>query len=139
MTLKSVRQLLAALLLVCFGILIPTAASPVRICFLEAKLLEPGFAAYGETVDHKLKCCPDCGAPENGDSCCMDVKKLPDAPDPSAPVLVLSPIFFFERELDFSLPPCPVADLKETFSPAAPIRGPDSPGARRAVLAIWNI
>ena len=133
------RQFLAAVLLVCFGMLIPTAASPMRVCFLENTVKEPGFVTYGETPSHKLKCCPDCGTSEKGDSCCLEVKKLPDAPDPSSTTLVFTPIFFLEQESVFTLPPCLVVEFKETFAPSTPIRGPDSPGSRRAVLGIWNI
>lgn len=98
----------------------------------------PGFAAFGETATHKDKCCPDCGDTEEGDSCCHDLKKLPDAPQPSGP-LVLPPLFFCELSARIVLPPCPVADVDVAFVPAAPIRGPDSPGLRRALLGIWNI
>lgn len=136
MTFLTVRQFLAALLLVCFGVLLPTAASPLRVCFLDGELLEPGFTTYGETASHKLKCCPDCG--KEGDSCCMDVKKLPDAPEAVAPV-VLPPVVFSETDFEITVPPCPVVILEEAFIRAAPIRGPDSPGKRRALLGIWNI
>lgn len=135
----AVRQLVAAFLLVCFGILIPTAAAPMRICFADGAILEPGFATYGETASHKVKCCPDCGSGKEGDSCCMDVKKLPDAPQPFSPLALLPPILFCEREFVFTLPPCPVVDVEELFSPSAPIRGPDPPRERRALLGIWNI
>lgn len=138
MTFTAVRQFLAALLLVCFGALLPTAASPMRVCFLDHEVLEPGFTTYGETGGHKLKCCPDCGSPENGDSCCMDVKKLPDAPEPTSPV-VLPPLVFTETDFVITVPPCPVVIVEEAFSRAAPIRGPDLPGTRRALLGIWNI
>ncbi|MBX3742089.1 MAG: hypothetical protein KF712_13915 [Akkermansiaceae bacterium] len=138
MTLLKVRQFLATLLLICFGALLPTAASPMRVCFLDHEVLEPGFATYGETSTHKLKCCPDCGSPQNGDSCCMDVKKLPDAPEAVAPV-GLPPVVFSETEFEVTVPPCPVVILEEAFIRSAPIRGPDSPGTRRALLGIWNI
>lgn len=134
-----VRQFLAALLLVCFGILVPTAASPMRVCFLEEKLLEPGFTSFGETASHKLKCCPDCGSPENGDGCCMDVRKLPDAPDPSGTVVVLPALLLCELPVAVVLPSCPLTEAAECYVPSRPIRGPDEPGARRALLAIWNI
>lgn len=133
------RRLLATLLLVCFGMLIPTAASPMRVCLLEGKVHEPGFTSYGETASHKIKCCPDCGSTEEGDSCCQDVKKLPDVPAPSPPMILLPPVFFCEREFEFTVPPCPVADVANPFAPSKPIRGPDSPGARRAQLGIWTI
>jgi len=110
----------------------------MRICLLDGEILGPGFATYGETASHKLKCCPDCESQENGDSCCLDVKKLPDAQEPAAPV-ILPPIVFTENSFEISVPPCPVVMVEQAFLPAAPIRGPDSSGTRRALLGIWNI
>lgn len=124
--------------MLCLGILIPTAATPIRVCFLDGKIHEPGFATYGETASHKAKCCPDCGSQENGNSCCVDVKKLPDAPEPTAPV-VLPPLVFSETDFEVTVPPCPVVMVEKAFIRAAPIRGPNPPGMRRALLGIWNI
>ena len=136
--LPSVRRLLAMLLLVCFGISVPMAALPMRVCQLEGKLLSPGFVTFGETATHKDKCCPDCGETESGDSCCHDVKKLPASPEPSGP-LVLPPLFFCEANPRVVLPPCPVAEVDASFALSRPIRGPIPPGLRRALLGIWNI
>ncbi len=132
------KRLLAMLLLVCFGMTIPSSASPWRLCSLEGKALAPGFKNYGETPSQKSKCCPDCGTTDDGDSCCVDIEKLPDVPIPSA-FLILPPHFFCESDFDLAMPLCAVTEIEVPFVPSAPIRGPDSPGEHRAMLGIWNI
>ena len=131
------RRFIAAVLVLCFGFLIPTAASPMRVCIDDGDLLQPGFKTYGETATHKVKCCPDCGSKETGDSCCIDIKGLPDATDFSIPI-GLPPVYFIESDLEIVVPTCPLM-MVQAYDRAAPIRGPDSPGARRALLEIWNI
>lgn len=135
---RTVQRVMAALLLLCFGIIIPAAAAPMRICFLEKEVHTAGFATYGETSTGKEKCCPDCGSTEKGDSCCIEVKKLPDSINPAPPFL-LFPISFCLAPMDVCIPPCPVTDLKEPFAPSVPIRGPDLPREWRALLGVWNI
>ena len=120
------------------GISLPLAVSQMRLCLLDGKLLLPGFTTVGETATHKAKCCPDCGTDGKGDSCCHDLKKLPVSQKPSGP-LVLPLLFHCELNLAFVLPPCPVAQANDPYAPSVPIRGPDPPGLRRALLAIWNI
>lgn len=132
------RRFLASLLLICFGVMTPLAVSPLRYCLLEGKLLMPGFKTYGETATHKDKCCPDCGTHGKGDSCCHELKKLPDAAQPSGP-LVLTPLFCCELNARLVMPPCPVATAPELPAPDVLIRVPDPPGLRRALLGIWNI
>lgn len=129
---------MAIFLLACVGIMIPTAAGSMRVCLLAEKLLVPGFGTCGESASGEDDCCPDCGPPEEGESCCHDVKKLPDVPVPAGP-LVLPPLLFCELARPLVLPPCPVVEIEVTFAISTPIRGPDSPGARRALLGIWNI
>ena len=136
MTHLSVRQIVAILLLACFGILVPLSASPIRVCLLEVD------AAAGSLVvglDAGKKCCPECiREPEIPDPCCVDVEDLPD----STP-----------RQNSFELPPVVLTDLTElpglsplrqeipskVFSHSEPIRGPTSPAAHRAVLGIWTL
>lgn len=129
------RRAIATILLVCFGLLLPTAAAPIRICFIEDKVLEPGFKTFGETPGHKDKCCRDCG--KSGESCCTELSKLPDALEASFPAHHI-PLLVWEPLPRVIIPQCP-EKLVEVFVPTAPIRGPDSPGQRRALLEIWNI
>jgi len=125
------RKVVAMLLLICVGIMIPASASPARICFLEFGL---------KSCQAESKCCPDCNR-DSGlpDPCCMDLEELPDAPAPQLPV---------------ELPAAAGADVPASFCAARrvltehywersfvskPIRGPTSPAAYRAVLGIWRL
>lgn len=132
------RRVLAAFLTVCLGILIPVVASPMRVCFLDDSVLLPGFATYGETSAHKDKCCPDCGDTDEGDTCCLDLKRLPDAEIHTGPV-VLPSLVCCELDARVAVPRCPVTWMESAHLPATPIRGPDSPGSRRALLSVWTI
>lgn len=122
------------LLLICFGILVPLSATPVRVCLLNAD-------AAGVLVGHdpEKECCPECSrGSETPKPCCVDVEEFPDSPSPQS---------------SFELPPVVLTDLTElpgspalreeiqpeVFSPSEPIRGPTSPAAHRAVLGIWTL
>ena len=131
-------RLLSFLVLLCYGISIAVVAPPMRVCLIGNMVLLPGFTTYGETPMHKAKCCPDCGDPDEGESCCLDLPQLPDAGYPAGP-LVLPSLVCCEVDVRISMPPCPVMWMESAHVPATPIRGPDSPGSRRALLAIWNI
>ena len=136
--LTKMRRFVAAFLTMCLGILIPVVASPMRVCFLDDSVLLPGFTTYGESPTHKDKCCPKCGDTEEGDSCCLDLKKLPDAEHPSGP-LVLPSLVCLKLDDRTIVPSCPVTWIESAHVPATPIRGPDSPGSWRALLSVWNI
>jgi hypothetical protein len=128
------RRAIAALLLVCLGVMVPLAATPVRLCLLEQRLLVPGAAECGLK---KSACCPDCGD-HHESPCCVDLEDLPDAPAPTfpeglpaiaaidlpAPVFVLPPVVLVEDSI---------------YETAVPIRGPDSPAAWRARLEVWRL
>jgi hypothetical protein len=138
-----VRQTIALLLMTCFGIMIPTAASAMRVCRLESTAYVGGFKSYGVSTDskgdEKAKCCPDCGEEsQEDDPCCVDLKKLPDAPAPAAPIGL--PPFLPVEIRDYAVS----IERLESFSPevysaAEPIRGPTQRFVRRALLGIWNI
>ena len=140
---QMTRQFIAMLLVVCFGMLIPTMASPVRVCFLESDVYLGGFESFGVTPGDdgspKAKCCPDCGDVEDGkDPCCVEIPKLPDAPEP--PVgFDLQPVLPVELK-DYALGvECSVDGAVDVFSAGEPIRGPTPRAVRRALLGIWNI
>lgn len=134
----TMRRLFAVLLTVCLGILIPVVALPVRVCLLDDSVLLPGFSTYGESPSHKDKCCLDCGNTDSGESCCFELKKLPDAEFPTGR-LVLPILVCCEYDIGISVPPYSVIAREMPFLPSAPIRSPNSPGERRALLEIWNI
>jgi len=128
-----VRNLLATFLLVCLGVLIPVAASPMRVCLLEGGILTSGFAS------HQPECCTDCEPDKDlPDPCCVELEKLPELLAPQPPLEVAAAVLAeippwdcltpLEREL-----PCEASPRSE------PIRGPTSPAAHRAVLGIWRL
>lgn len=140
---QMTRQFIAMLLMVCFGMLIPTMASPARVCFLESQVYFGDFESFGITTGEdgplKEKCCPDCGDEENGkDPCCVEIHKLPDAPEPTGPFGV-QPVLPVELN-DYSVhADRPLDCVTKVFSSAEPIRGPASRSIRRALLGVWTI
>jgi hypothetical protein len=118
-------------------LLVPASASSLRVCFIEKVTLLPGWTTTQATDSENPKCCSACDGKEDG-HCCMDVKKLPDAPEPPAH-LFLSPVFFWIRTPEVCLPPRPVMEAERPFRPSAPIRGPDLPREWRALLGVWTI
>lgn len=130
------------LLLVCLGMMIPTAAMPMRVCSLESSVHLGGFESYGvvhlKDGTEKVKCCPHCGEKEDENNpCCVDVQKLPDSPEfipfglpPFLPVEIAEFQITVKR-VEFLLP--------EVYEAAQPIRGPTDPGRRRAMLGVWTI
>jgi len=125
------RRVLAALLLFCVGILIPASASPVRICFLELEM---------NSNQANSRCCTDCSqGTEQPDPCCHDLEKLPDS---QAPVLRVELPAAMITDVPAGLCPAPVMIARNSrgcFPESAPIRGPTSPAAYRAVLGIWRL
>jgi hypothetical protein len=133
------RKILAAFLLVCLGVLIPLAASPVRFCLLDGTITFAAFAPGTANACADGGCCPDCNREDDSQTpCCVDLEELPDSSIPHPPV-ELPPAVFAE------LPPQagPAASIAEpvrlVFTRSESIRGPASPAAYRAVLGIWRL
>jgi hypothetical protein len=127
------KRVIAAVLLACLGMMVPLAGSPLRLCLLENRLLLGGSECGAE----KDPCCPDCGD-HHEDPCCVELEELPDAPVPPAPDdLPVLPA------MDLPGPafaaPRPVAAACSVHRAATPIRGPDTPAARRALLGVWRL
>lgn len=135
--LSVIRRITATFLLLCMALLVPVSAASVRVCFIENSVLLPGWDATEDADSEKPKCCQDCDGEKDG-SCCLDVKKFPDAPERSSQVFRV-PVWFCLPAAEAGLPPRPAIGVETPFVPSAPIRGPDSPGERRALLEIWNI
>ena len=124
------RRLLAALLLFCVGMLIPASATPVRVCFLEFEL---------SSLKQDSACCDDCSqGTDRPDTCCYDLEKLPDSLAPGIAVEVPAAVV-----TDVLVAWCPALVMtsaaSDRFPVSAPIRGPTSPTAPRAVLGIWRL
>jgi len=132
------RRTIAAFLLVCLGMIIPLAGGPVRFCLLDHRVLVPGTECSGENPK-KDSCCEhqkDKDHPKG--PCCLKVDELPDATTPSAPD-VLPPLLVMDLpEPIFTVPPY-VELCDPVFAADRPIRGPDTPAARRAVLGVWRL
>lgn len=130
--LMSVRKVIAVFLLACFGILLPSAASPLRVCLLEQRLLIA-------EVSSDANCCSDCNRETDKRSpCCMDLEALPDASAPQ-PSIELPPVIITDIPVA-AIPPLMPMDLGRWIdSPPRTIRGPTSPSAYRAVLSIWRL
>jgi len=131
----QMRRAIAALLLACLGILVPLAATPVRLCLLEHRVLVPGASECGLK---KSKCCPDCGDHHDEKPCCVDLEDLPDAPPPSFPEGLPAIVAIDLPPTVFDLPPVVLVE-DSIFEAAVPIRGPDTPSVRRALLEVWRL
>ena len=123
--LSQMRRVIAVFLLACLGVLVPLAASPLRICLLETKAAE-------------TSCCSKCHQESKHDpACCLDIEQ-PAAPLPGFPEGVPVAIAIDLPPPVFDLPPVELlpAVAKDYF---APIRGPDTPCRHRAILGVWRL
>lgn len=68
----------------------------------------------------------------------MDLEDLPDAPAPSSPEGLPDIAAIDLPPPAFDLPPAVLVEAS-AFEAAAPIRGPDSPAAWRALLEVWRL
>jgi hypothetical protein len=126
------RKVIATFLLACLGMMLPTAALPLRVCFLEPQI----FMADGGPDS---KCCPDCTREsDESDPCCVDLEALPDAPAPQPSIELPPAIITFICE-NAILAPLRIERDRKVFARPERIRGPTSPAAHRAVLGIWRL
>jgi hypothetical protein len=68
----------------------------------------------------------------------MDLESLPDASTPEAAV-VLPPVPICLLPEGPAAAPLPDHPVRECMLRSVPIRGPDSPAARRAVIGVWRL
>lgn len=127
------KRFLAAMLTICIGILIPVSASQVRFCVVEHRMLgqeEPGCRS------EKSSCCSE--KDHTPDDCCLEVDELPDVPAISLrmeiPAIAVSDL----PPPIYQVPPVMPVE-KAGIHAAAPIRGPDPPELRRALLEVWRL
>jgi hypothetical protein len=130
MRMRKLRTSIAILLLACFGIMLPAAATPVRVCFVGAHL---AIAAEDSG------CCHDCDRPAKGPQpCCMDLESLPDASAPETAVVLPSvPICLLPEGP--AAAPVPNHPVRKWLLRPVPIREPDSPTAWCAVIGVWRL
>jgi hypothetical protein len=130
MRMRKFRTPIAIWLLACFGMMLPAAATPLRVCFIGAHLA---------SAAEDSSCCHDCDQPAEGPQpCCMDLEALPDASTPETTV-VLPPIPICLLPVGPALAPIPNHPVRECLLRSVPIRGPDAPSARRAVIGVWRL
>ncbi|WP_035607357.1 hypothetical protein [Haloferula sp. BvORR071] len=103
--------------------LIPLAASPVRICLVETKAA--------------ASCCAKCKQ-KHTPECCLDVERLPKAQPPATPVGLPPAAAIDLPPVVFELPPVNLVPLA-AFDWFEPIRGPDTPCCLRARLGVWRL
>lgn len=128
----SVRRVIAAILLACFGMLIPTVASPLRVCMLEMRVLS-------NEVHPDASCCSDCTREtDDRDPCCLDLEALPDSSVPQ-PSISLPPAIVIDLPAGVLAPPPWIELGHGVLALTEPIRGPAPPAARRAVLGVWRL
>lgn len=132
----AVRQLLAALVLFCFGITIPLAAMTWRVCLLDGDGMGREISMSQDETFWQSEDCSDCC--EEDQSCCAELKKLPDSTARSGDFQLPDLIAVDHWALAFQIPP-PRVNGHAIYQPARPIRGPDTPSSRRASLAVWII
>jgi hypothetical protein len=125
----SVRKGIAVLLLACFGMLIPAAALPLRVCMLEKRVLST-------EVHSDANCCSDCTREtDDREPCCLDLDAIPDSPVPQPS---LSSIVIDLPTEALAAPPW--IDLSHgVLALTVLIRGPVPPAARRAMLGVWRL
>lgn len=119
------RRAIAVFLLACLGMLVPLAATPVRICLLETKAA-------------KTTCCPKCHQePKHDPACCLEIEQQ-EAPLPGFPEGLPAVIAIDLPPPVFDLPP---VELLPVAVPGMfePIRGPDTPCRHRAILGVWRL
>jgi hypothetical protein len=117
------RRLIATILAICLGILLPAAAMPVRVC-----LLDP--------AERSENCCGSCTT-EHQD-CCADLETLPDAPMPGGNFETPGFVGYASPAVSVVLPRIP-----ERIAPAPCFalarKGIGPPAGRLAVLNVWRL
>lgn len=132
------RRLLSLLLLICFGMFIPAAGTPLHFCLLEGRIMLPGSAPCSDSG--KRDCCGDCSTEHREESCCADAGEIPDGTVPSGPLKFPAPLFVFLELPEFFLSAVPLhAFTESSASFVTPGRNLYRPSERRAVLGIWRI
>jgi hypothetical protein len=128
----SVRKAIAAFLLACFGMLIPTVATPLRVCMLEQRV-------FSTEVRSNANCCSDCTREtDDRNPCCLDLEALPDSSVPQ-PSISLPPVIVTHLQERVIVSPPWIESVDEVKAFVEPVRGPAPPAARRAVLGVWRL
>lgn len=136
------NRLLSALLLFCLGLAVPLAATPLRVCLLDHRLLIGGLdECQSDSEGGKLPCCPDCehhGRKGKPVDCCIDVDPLPQIQKPALPA-PLPPLTAIDLPPPVFVLPVLCESTPATCWISGPIRGPDPWPPHRSVLGVWRL
>ena len=139
-TCQTMQRAIAALLLACLGMMFPVAGSSVRLCLMDQKLLVPGISECSRDEARLPSCCKDSAKKEHrkDSPCCLAFKKLPEAQATAFPAALPAAVAIDLPEPIFIVPPV-ILVSGPVFSASEPIRGPDTPALRRAMLEVWRL
>jgi hypothetical protein len=129
------RRLVAVLLLVCFGMMVPAAAVQLRLCTVDDSLVYPtGVVLKAGPADDG--CCEDCSRTPEPSPCCFEVEKLPEVTPPPPPEALPALSFW---ELPAVIFASPVRILSGSLDlPASHLSFPPS-AHQRAWFGVWTI
>lgn len=117
------RNLIATILAICLGILLPSAPIPVRVC-----LLDPAVRSED--------CCGTCSASDK--DCCVDTEVLPDSTLPAGSFETPAFVGYVIPPLMAELPLIPERILPPPCFARTPA-GIGPPAAWLAVLNVWRL
>jgi hypothetical protein len=129
------RRLVAILLLICCGIVIPAAAGQVRLCTTDYSLSVDSLSAESAKP---AACCDECSKPPGKAPCCLQVEKLPAFTVPATQEPLPALVGWDAPLISFA----PVLRLLAAHSELArhqPIRGPSVASAPQALFEVWRI
>jgi hypothetical protein len=117
------RKLTAIILTICFGMLLPAAGLPVRVCLLDS-------------ADQPEDCCNTCKSDRQ--DCCADFQPLPDTPMPGVNLETPAYVGYVILPTMAEVPRIPATIAPPPWC-AKPRTGVGPPTARLAVLNVWRL
>lgn len=108
----------------------------MRVCLIDGVTMGSEMTTSENAESGLSKVCSDCC--KEDESCCAELKKLPDTTLRPGESLVPDLVALDLPEKQFQVSP-PLVKQIQCYQAATPIRGPDLPSSRRAVLAVWII
>jgi hypothetical protein len=131
------RRLVAILLVLCCGVLVPAAVGQLRLCTEDLTLRVSAFEAPTQAAAEDA-CCDDCSKPAPAAPCCIKVAKLPASTAPSPQEALPTIVSWDAAPIAFA----PV--LRLLAGPAVALgaealHAPPAACAVRALLEVWRI
>lgn len=132
------RRLVAILLLLCCGMVVPAAVANLRLCTADFTLSVSELEGPTQAAAELDACCDDCSKPVPGAPCCINVAKLPAFTAPSPQEALPAILAWDAAPITFAPVLRLLADHPTPAGRDSP-RGPPSACARRALLEVWRI